>query len=151
MSGANRGEEASGLMRVNVFITNISGERLWDVDRLLPSQVQILVNINVLEMERRESSIEVPFFLSVNFSPAIALINIKGKAKVMGNAESLGKVMEDYSQRRPPPIQLIQAISNAAIAEAVLISRSLGIPPPLPPLPQPSGDQRPSLNMKYTS
>lgn len=151
MSGAKSEEGASGLIGVNVFITGISGERLWDVERPLPPQVQILVNINVLEMERRESSIEVPFLLSVSFSPAIALMNIKGKAKVMGDAEALGKVMEDYSRRRPPPIQLIQAISNTAMAEAVLISRSLGIPPPLPPLPQPSGDQRPSLNMKYTS
>ncbi|MEM2082861.1 MAG: hypothetical protein QXU06_01705 [Candidatus Bathyarchaeia archaeon] len=151
MSGAGPMEGAGGVVRINVFITNISGERLWDIDKPLPPQVQILVNINMLDMEQRESAIEVPFLLSVNFSPAIALMSIKGRAKVVGDAESLRRVIEDYSQRKPPPIQLIQAISNTAMAEAVLMSRSLGIPPPLPPLPQPSGDQRPSLNMKYTS
>jgi hypothetical protein len=144
--------EDGGVVRINVFITSISGERLWDIDRPLPPQVQILVNINMLDIEQKSTSaLEVPFLLSVNFSPAIASVNIKGKAKVMGDAESLKKVMEDYSQRRPPPPQLIQAISNTAMAEAVLISRSLGIPPPLPPLPQPPGDHRPSLDMKYTS
>jgi hypothetical protein len=111
------------------------------------------VNINMHGhgAESPHPALEVPFLLSVNFSPAIASVSVKGKAKVTGDAGSLKRVMEDYSQRRPPPIQLIQAISNTAMAEAILMSRSLGIPPPLPPLPQPPGAQRPGLDMKYTS
>jgi len=144
--------EAGGIIQINIFITSISGERLWDIERPLPPQVQISVNINIMDMEQKSGpAIEVPFLLSVNFSPAIASMSVKGRAKVTGDAGSLKRVMEDYSQRRPPPIQLIQAISNTAMAEAILMSRSLGIPPPLPPLPQPSGAQRPGLDMKYTS
>jgi predicted dinucleotide-binding enzyme len=47
----------------------------------------------------------------------------------------------------------ISGDSNAAIADAILISRSLNIPPPLPPIPQPQvGPPQPSKgDTRYTA
>ena len=118
-------------------MTNVSAERLWEVDRALPSQVQIAVNINMLDINQRpDNSLDAPFVLTIGFQPPIAQISIKGKAKITGDADETAKIFEDHKAQKPPPPQLVQAVSNAAIADAILISRSLNIPPPLPPIPQ---------------
>lgn len=119
-------------------MTNFSAERLWEVDRALPQQVQIAVNINMLDIgQRSDGTLEAPFVFTVSFTPPIAQISIKGKAKISGDSEDTKKIIEEHNAKKPPPAQLIQAVSNAAIADAILLSRSLNIPPPLPPIPQP--------------
>jgi hypothetical protein len=47
-------------------------------------------------------------------------------------------MMDEHKQNRPPPIAIIQAVSSIAMAEAILLSKSLGIPPPLPPMGLPT-------------
>jgi len=119
-------------------VTSISAERLYEIDRPLPQQVQIGVSINMLDInERSDGSLDAPFVFAVNYTPSIAQISIKGKAKISGDSEDTRKIIEEHNAKKPPPSQLIQAVSNAAIADAILISRSLNIPPPLPPIPQP--------------
>ena len=121
-------------------MTNFSAERLWEIDRPLPQQVQIGVNINMLDIdERPDGSLEAPFVFTVGFTPPIAQMSIKGKARILGDSDDTKHIVEEHKAKKPPPIQLLQAVSNAAIADAILISRSLNIPPPLPPMPQPQG------------
>jgi hypothetical protein len=61
------------------------------------------MNINLFDMERKsESIIEVPFLLSINFAPTIASMNVKGRAKVIGDG-NFKKMIEDQSQKRTPP------------------------------------------------
>jgi len=115
----------------------MSAERFWEIDRSLPTQIQIAVNINMLDIDQRlDGSLDAPFVFTVNFTPSIAQISIKGKARISGETEDTKKIVEEQKARKPPPTQLVQAVSNAAIADAIIISRSLSIPPPLPPLPQ---------------
>jgi hypothetical protein len=115
----------------------MSAERFWEIDRSLPTQIQIAVNINMLDIDQRsDGTLDAPFVFTVNFTPSIAQISIKGKARISGEDEDTKRIVEDQKARKPPPTQLVQAVSNAAIADAILISRSLSIPPPLPPLPQ---------------
>jgi hypothetical protein len=137
---------------VNVFVTNLSGERLWDVERELPSQIQIAVNINMLGIEQgSDGSLQAPFVFTVNFTPAIAQISIKGRAKIQGEKEELKKILDEHVQKKSPPVQIVQAVSTTAIAEAILISKTIGIPPPLPPLPAPSTGQPPvKTDTRYT-
>jgi hypothetical protein len=129
------------MLTVNVFVTSLSGERLWDVGKPLPQQVHIAVNINVLGLEgKTETMIEAPFVFAVNFVPSIAQINIRGRAQVNGEGEEIRKMLSESKEQKPPPLPIVQAVSNASMAEAILLSRTLNIPPPLPPLasqPQP--------------
>ena len=138
------------MLRVNVFLTQLSAERLWEVDRPLPVQVQIAVNINVLELERKSDSIiEAPFIFAVGFTPSVAQINIRGRAQISGEKDEVTKVLDEHKQQKPPPMVIVQTISNAAMAESIILSRSIGVPPPLPPLPTSQGPTQARPDTRY--
>jgi len=141
------------MIHVNIFVTSMSAERFWEIDRAMPPQVQIGVNINMLDIDQRsDGSLDAPFVFTVNFTPSIAQIGIKGKAKISGDAEDTKKIFEEHKAQKAPPVQLVQAVSNAAMADAILISRSLNVPPPLPPIPQQQQTTQPSKpDSRYTA
>lgn len=141
------------LPKINVFVTNISGERLWEVERELPSQIQIAVNINMLGIEEMtDGSLQAPFVFTVNFTPAIAQISIKGRARIQGEKDEMQKILQEQKEKKVPPSQIIQAVSSTAIAEAILVSKTIGVPPPLPPLPSPPTTQAPpKTDSRYTA
>jgi hypothetical protein len=141
------------MIHVNIFVTSMSAERFWEIDRAMPPQVQIGVNINMLDIDQRsDGSLDAPFVFTVNFTPSIAQISIKGKAKISGDAEDTKKIFEEHKAQKAPPVQLVQAVSNAAMADAILISRSLNVPPPLPPIPQQQQTTQPSKpDSRYTA
>ena len=132
------------MLRVNVIITSITAERFWDIRKPIPP-IQINTNINVVGMEKKQDeSLEVPFVLSIAFNPSIAQMNLKGNAYVTGEKNEIEKALKDYEQKKPPPQIIIQSVSNVVFIEAVLISRILNIPPPVP-LPQiPEAGKQPS-------
>ena len=141
------------MMKVNVFVTNMTGERLWEVEKDLPAQIQIAVNINVLGIEEQsDGTLRSPFVFTVNFTPAIAQISIKGRARIQGEKDELQKILQEQKEKKVPPAQILQAISSTAIAEAILISKTIGIPPPLPPIPaQPAEQQHAKADSRYTA
>ncbi len=113
----------------------MSGERYWSHETQLPPQVQIAVNINIVGLDlKNEATAEAPFVFTVSYTPSIAQLSVKGRAQVNGDKEEISKMIEEHRQNKPPPAQVIQAVSSIAIAEAILLSKSLGIPPPLPPI-----------------
>ena len=119
-------------IRVRVFIYNLSAERLWDTEKPIPS-IQIATNINVLGMnKKREDLLEVPFVFTVNYTPAVAQISLKGRAHVMGSKSELKKIHGEYTEKHIPPSIVIQHISNVGILESVIITRTLNVPPPIP-------------------
>ena len=123
------------MLRVNVVITSITAERFWDIRKPIPP-IQINTNINVVGMEKKQDeSLEVQFVLSIAFNPSIAQMNLKGNAYVTGEKNEIEKALKDYEQKKPAPQVIVQSVSNVVFIEAVLISRILNIPPPVP-LPQ---------------
>jgi len=140
-------------MKVNVFVTNMTGERLWEVEKELPAQIQIAVNINVLGIEEQsDGSLRSPFGFTVNFTPAIAQISIKGRARIQGEKDEMQKILQEQKEKKVPPAQILQAIASTAIAEAILISKTINIPPPLPPIPAlPAGQAPAKMDTRYTA
>ena len=130
------------MLRVTVQITNLTGERLWGQELQLPPQVQIAVNINIVGLDlKNESTADAPFVFTVNYNPSIAQLSVKGRAHVFGEKEEISMMIDEHKQNRPPPVAIIQAVSSIAMAEAILLSKSLGIPPPLPPMGLPPEQQ----------
>lgn len=139
------------MIKVNVSITNISADRFWDSRKPIP-QIQINTNLNLIGMEKKaDDTLEVPFILTINYNPSIAQLSLKGKAFVTCDSKSeLEKIFKDYEEKKPPPPVIVQSISNVAFIEAVMISRALNIPPPIP-LPQipetkPPGEKPPRVD-----
>ena len=127
------------MLRITVQVTNMSGERYWSHETQLPPQVQIAVNINIVGLDQKnESTAEAPFVFTVSYSPSIAQLSVKGRAQVSGDKEEISKMIEEHKQNKPPPPPVIQAVSSIAMAEAILLSKSLAIPPPLPPIGMPA-------------
>ena len=123
------------MIKVNVFITNVSGERFWDMRKPIPP-IQINTNLNLVGVEKKTDEVlEVPFVLTVNYNPSVAQISLRGKAYVAGSKDEIKKIYSEYKEKKPPPPVLIQSISNVVFVESVIISRTLNIPPPIP-LPQ---------------
>jgi len=143
------------LLRVTIQVTNISGERYWAPDNPLPSQVQIAVNINIVGLDQKnDSTAEAPFVFTVSYTPSIAQLSIKGKAQIAGDRAEVGQIIDDSKRNKPPPATVIQAVSSIAMADAIIISRSLGIPPPLPPMGVPTEGgtlQGPRKESRYTT
>src|SRR4030067_2580393 len=123
------------MIRVNVASAIVSAERFWDIKKPIPP-TQIATNINMVSMEKKpDGTVEVPFVLTINYNPSIAQINLKGTAYVSGEKNEMDKLVKDYEEKNPPPQIVVRSISNVVFVEAVLISRTLNIPPPIP-LPQ---------------
>ncbi len=126
------------VLRVAIQVTNLTGERYWANDTPLPPQVQIAVNINIVGLDQKtESMVEAPFVFTVSYTPSIAQLSVKGKAQVTGDRSEVAQMTEEHKENRPPQT-VIQAVSNIAMAEVIIMSKSLGIPPPLPPIGLPS-------------
>jgi hypothetical protein len=133
------------MIRVNVFVHQLSAERFWDIRKPIPP-VKVATNLNVVGIESKgEKLLVVPFVFTINYAPAVAQISVKGKALVTGSKDELKKMQTDYTEKRPPPPIIVQSISNKAFLESILISRTLNIPPPIP-LPQipPMRQKKPS-------
>ena len=127
------------MLRVNVQVTNLTGERFWGQESQLPPQVQIAVNINIVGLDmKNESTADAPFVFTVNYTPSIAQLSVKGRAQVIGEKGEISKMIDEHKQNKPPPVAIIQAVSSIAMAEVILLSKSLGIPPPLPPMGLPT-------------
>ena len=144
------------MLRVTVQVTNMSGERYWSHDAQLPPQVQIAININIVGLDQKDdSTAEAPFVFTVNYSPSIAQLSIKGKAQVSGERPEIVQMVEEHKKNKPPPTSVIQAVSSIAMAEAILLSKSLGIPPPLPPMGVPADQNQtqpgPKREPRYTT
>lgn len=123
------------MIRVGVFIHQVSAERLWDIDKPVPP-VQISTNLNLVGIEKkRDDLLEVPFVFTINYIPAVAQISVKGRAHVTGEKEELKQIHNTYAEKKPPPVIVVQSISNVAFIESIIITRTLNIPPPVP-LPQ---------------
>jgi len=119
------------MIHVKVHIHNISAERFLDLDKPLPL-MQITTNLNVVGAEMKGNLLEFPFVFNINYAPAVAQINMRGKARVTGSEKELEEIHEAYKQKKPPPPVVIQSISNVAFVESVVVSRTISVPPPIP-------------------
>jgi len=120
------------MVKVRVFVNNISAERFWDIEKSIPP-VQVATNLNVVGInKKREDMLEVPFVFTINYTPAVAQISLKGKSHVTGSKDELEKICSTYKEKKPPPPIIVQSISNVVFLESVIVCRSLNIPPPIP-------------------
>ena len=134
------------------MINYISGERLFPYGSEIPSPVKIAVNVNLLSAELKgESNAEIPFVFVVNYIPSVAQITIKGHVIVSGSDKEINEIIKAQKEKKPPPRSIMQSVLTTGTAEAVIISRSIGVPPPVatPAIPSQLGNVK-VKNRGYT-
>lgn len=133
------------MFTLSVHLTSINAERLSET---LPSQVQFQINLQVPSSPpfRRNEVLIIPFSFAIASLPPVVQISLKGQALFMPRDKDGRKLRDEIITKKKIPQQVVQAIFNNIIADVIIISRSLGVPPPVPPmrLPQPpkSSEQR---------
>ena len=130
----------SGL-NVKILLTGLSAERLWDLDAPPPPQLQIALNVNVLDLKKiSDTRAEAPFVMTVQYTPSVGQLTAKGRANIEGTREEITQLSSEVQRNQLPGI-VIQAVSSFVMGELVILSKSLGLPPPLPPIIPPSQTQ----------
>ncbi|ABN70076.1 conserved hypothetical protein [Staphylothermus marinus F1] len=123
------------MFTVSVQLSSINAERLSEN---LPPKIQFNVNLALPASNpyRRNNQYLIPFTFTVSSMPPVVQIVLKGNAIVITtNKNELEKLEKDIRNKKiPPPI--VQAVFTNMLAESILLTRSLGVPPPLPGLPQ---------------
>ncbi|MEM2282892.1 MAG: hypothetical protein QXH26_05090 [Candidatus Hadarchaeales archaeon] len=129
-------------MEINIQIYYASAEKLWETGKPLPPNVQVSANVSIVSVEMGENKLILPFVTSITYNPSVAQISLKGKAIISGEKEELEKIQEGYKKHLPPPPSLLQTITNTSLIEAVILSKTVGVPPPVP-LPSFSAQPQP--------
>ena len=51
---------------------------------------------------KNASTADAPFVFTVNYSPSIAQLSVKGRAQVIGEKGEISKMIDEHKQNRPP-------------------------------------------------
>jgi len=106
-------------------------EKLWPTNRVFPSELQINVNVNFVNLERKDKTkCTLRFIHTVNYNPSVAMMSIRGVVNVEATEEEIKEIMS--KKLNQIPARIMQATTNFCIANSVILSQVLGVPPPLP-------------------
>lgn len=135
------------MFTISIQLTSINAEK---IATMLPPKVEFNINLTVPSGEpvRRDNQYVLPFTFTVSSMPPVAQIILRGQAIVITEkSDDLKKLEKDIKDKKIP-MPIVQAIFTNAIAESILISRSLGVPPPIPGLPQPPAPREGDVEKK---
>ncbi len=136
-------------MNIAVRVTSVQAERFVEPEDPLPGNLQISMNINVGKIEGSGEKAKGMFLLDIGYQPSIARITVEGRILVSGKKDEIERLIKDLkSGKIPQPV--IQSVYTAGFSEAVLLCRSVGVPPPLPSLPAPTEQKKGSEGMEYS-
>ena len=118
------------MVSITVHFSYISAERMSDK---IPSDIQFQTQLSMPSgnIERVEGKLRIPFLFIMTTTPLVASITFKGYVVLDGSPDELEKIHKDIIQGSPPSY-IFTATLHHTITEAILISREIGIPPPIP-------------------
>lgn len=130
---------------ITIRFTSIFAER---VSENIPLQLQYHTQLTIPsgDVEKLGVKLKIPFVFNMTTTPLIATITLKGFILVAGSDTDIDKIYEDLSRKKHPPKFIFLATLHHTLTEAVIMSREIGIPPPIP-LPQ---AQQPSIESHRT-
>jgi len=102
---------------------------------------QLNINMNIVfgKPSKKDNSYTMDFIIKIDCTPPIASIDVKGAILITPiNLNEAKKLDEEFSQPSPPQ-PLITAILTYTLPIIALLSRELGIPPPIQVAPPTMG------------
>ena len=119
------------MQAIAVQLTSINAEKL---SATLPPRIDFNVNLAMPSGEpiRKGNQYIIPFTFTVSSMPPVVQIVLKGNVIISSDKKSDLDKIEEGIKKKQLPSQVLQAVFVNALAEAILLSRSLAIPPPVP-------------------
>lgn len=109
-------------------IDSVRGERYSY--ELVP-QLNINMNIVLGRPVKKDNTYMIDFVIKIDCTPPIASIDVKGAVFISPlNTEEMKKLDEDFSKPSPPQ-PLITTVLSYTLPIISLLSRELGLPPPI--------------------
>ena len=138
------------IMNIAVRVMRVQAERYVEPEDPLPPNLQISVNMNLGKIEGSKERAKGRFLIDVSYQPSVGRVTVEGRVIITGRREEIERMMKDIGAgKMPQPV--VQAVYAAGFSEAVMLCRSIGVPPPLPPLPQPQQEGKgKSEGMEYS-
>jgi len=120
---------------VTVRFTSIFAEK---VSEIIPQPLQYHTQLTLPSgnIEKSESKLRVPFVFNMTTTPLIATITLKGYVLVTGPSNEINNIFDAINKKKPPQSIFLTTL-HYTLTEAIIMSREIGIPPPIP-IPQPS-------------
>jgi hypothetical protein len=125
---------------IAIRLKSVSAERLSDA---VPGQISYQTQLALPSGEPlyRDEAIVVPFTFTITATPPVATFALKGLAVIQGTKKELDEIKGELGKKRVP-IPVLHAALHYSLAEAVLIFRDLGVPPPIS-VPLPGQQEKP--------
>lgn len=120
---------------------SLSAERFLEHGQSAPGGVQVSTNVNITSVKPVAGGVLVSFITSINYSPSIAQVTIRGDVRISGEREKVDEILNSHANKQPVPPMLVESILGYSIVEATAVSKTLNIPPPFP-LPRIGGAGR---------
>ncbi len=108
--------------------------------RFSPVSGQINVNNNstLTAVSRTDNKLSINFMFSSNYEPNIGIIRIEGEVIISDSVEKVNRAMVEWerSGKKNLPMDMAEKVHNAILAncmvEAVILSREVQLPAPIP-------------------
>ena len=115
---------------LRVMFTHISAER---VSETTPAGIQFQTQLSVPsgDLLLNERVLKVPFVFNMTSTPPIISLTLKGYVVLEGEEKELRNIYEEIKKKRAPQYIVMATLHNSMV-EAILLSREVGVPPPLP-------------------
>jgi len=114
---ANRDKPAKGEVTIN---SNLS---LTDV------------NVSTIKGNTQQATLTYKFKFTTNFDPKVGQIELEGDSIYLEPAKKAKEISENWKKTKKIPKEELAGVMNSILqkshVEAILISRSVGLPPPI--------------------
>lgn len=97
-----------------------------------PPQFSINMNIVLGKLEKSGQAFNISFLIKVEYAPPVASVDVKGQVQVAPLNEEEARELERGMVAGQPPLQLVASIYSYVLPVIALLTREMGLPPPLP-------------------
>ena len=115
-------------MNVSVKFHYLHAERIGDPPPGTQMQLNVQINVDTARYTKRHDSVEAPFTVAVSTTPAVITVTVRGVLSISGDVD---RVEESFRKGMVPP-EISAVIFQMGLCEAALLTRELGLPPPMP-------------------
>lgn len=112
---------------------------------------QLNINMNIMfgKPEKRDNNYVFGFVIKIDCNPPVASIDLKGVVMVSPINADEAKMLSEEFQKGSIPYPLIMAVYSYTLPIISLLSREMGLPPPVQPPQQPQPQQAQQKAVDY--